>query len=274
MEAYVRPRDLDEALEALADGSRQILAGGTDYFPARVGASSDEAVLDITGISTLRTIEDERTNFRIGALATWTDLINAPLPPAFDGLKAAGREIGGVQIQNAGTVCGNVCNASPAADGVPNLLALNARVEIASSSGRRTEPIGSFLAGIRKTNLRRDELVTAILVPKLPETARSRFLKLGTRRYLVISIVMVSILVVQEAERVTDARVSVGACSPVACRLPGLEAEITGRTLGEVTVTPDHLAPLAPIDDVRASAAYRRDAAATLIRRGLQDLAV
>src|SRR6185312_6061955 len=138
MGSYMRPVELDEALAALAARPRIVLAGGTDYYPARVGRPVDDDVLDITGLSSLQAIARTDGVWRIPALATWSDVIGADLPPLFDGLKLAAREVGGVQIQNAGTVCGNLCNASPAADGVPNLLALDATVELASLRATRT----------------------------------------------------------------------------------------------------------------------------------------
>ena len=181
-----------------------------------------------------------------------------------------------MQIQNAGTLGGNVCNASPAADGVPPLLVLDAVVELASLGGARRLPLADFIIGNRKTVLRPDELVTALLVPEPAPLARSRFLKLGARSYLVISIVMAAALVeAGEDGRVAAARVAVGACSAVARRLEALEAALVGQPLDGrlgAAVQPAHLAPLEPIDDVRGTAAYRRDAAVTLLRRLLGGL--
>lgn len=276
MGRYLRPRDLDEALAALHVKPSVVLAGGTDFYPARVGRPLADDVLDITALAALKTIESDARGWRIGALVTWTDLIRAPLPSAFDGLKQAAREVGGVQIQNAGTLCGNICNASPAADGVPVLLALDATVELASARARREIPLAKFILGNRKTALRPDELVTAILVPSCADGTRSRFLKLGTRKYLVISIVMVAaVLEPSSIGEITAARLAVGACSATAQRLPALEAALAGRPIdGELgrIVEPSHLAPLQPIDDIRATADYRRDASLTLLRRILSEL--
>ncbi|MBX6320960.1 MAG: FAD binding domain-containing protein [Rhodospirillaceae bacterium] len=277
MGVYLQPTDLEEALQALGSLPLTILAGGTDIYPARVERPFSEDILDISRLEALRRIEEHGDHWRVGAGVTWTQLLRAPLPPCFDGLKAAAREVGGMQIQNAGTVCGNVCNASPAADGVPNLLALDAAVELASARGRRSLPVADFILGNRRTRRAPDELVTALLVPRPREPARSAFLKLGARRYLVISIVMVA-GVVEAAEdgTVAAARLAVGACSEVARRLPALEAALAGLPLApglEETARPEHLAELAPIDDVRAPAAYRRDAALELVRRLIRRLA-
>ena len=276
MGTYFRPTELTEALEALGDGALEIVAGGTDYYPARVGPRPGEDVLDITALQALRGIEEDEAGFRIGALATWTDLARAALPPAFDGLKQAALQIGGPQIQNAGTVCGNLCNASPAADGTPNLLCLDASVEVTSRAGTRTVPLPEFLLGNRRTVLEPGELVTGLVVPKPDAGARGTFLKLGARRYLVISIVMVAAVIEPAASGiVARAAVAVGACTAVAARLPALEAELRGRPLdgglGDA-LAPGHLAALAPIDDIRGGADYRLDAAATLVRRALSQL--
>ncbi len=270
MPAYARPAQLDDALRLLAKGGSTILAGGTDHYPARVARPSIENILDLTAIGGLRNIASETDRWRIGAAATWTDLLETTLPPVFDGLKLAAREIGGVQIQNAGTLAGNLCNASPAADGVPALLALDASVELASTRGMRELPLAQFVLGPRKTARLPDELLTAILVPKPACDARSHFLKLGARKYLVISITMAGVVLEHEGGVVRDARVAVGACSPVAQRLPALEAALRGQKMDEHL--PDiangaHLAPLAPIGDVRASAEYRLDSALTIVKR-------
>ena len=190
MPAYARPTRIDDALKIVARGGYSVLAGGTDYYPARVGRRTDEDVLDVTALAELRGIARKRDHWRIGATTTWTELIEAKLPPLFDCLKLAAREVGGVQIQNTGTIAGNLCNASPAADGVPVLLALDASVQLASASGRRTLPLNEFILGPRKTALRSDELVMALLVPAAKHEACSGFLKLGARKYLVISIAM------------------------------------------------------------------------------------
>jgi CO/xanthine dehydrogenase FAD-binding subunit len=275
MPSYLRPRELGEALAVLRDGAVTVIAGGTDHYPARVEKGAAEDLLDITGIDALRRIETTASHFRIGAGVTWTDLVRADLPPCFAGLKLAAREIGGVQIQNTGTLVGNVCNASPAADSMPNLLALEAEVELASAASERRLPVAEFVTGNRRTQRRRDELVTALLIPRHLAPCRSGFLKLGARRYLVISIVMVAAVLEHAGERVGRARIAVGACSEVAQRLPLLEQALCGRiwdeTLAEAA-EPAHLAPLSPIDDVRAGASYRREAALVLLRRALASL--
>jgi CO/xanthine dehydrogenase FAD-binding subunit len=273
---YLRPAGLEDAVAALADGRYTVLAGGTDVYPARVGRQPDDDILDITALAGLRGIEETSDAFRLGALTTWSDLLRAPLPPCFDALKQAAREVGGVQIQNAGTLCGNLCNASPAADGVPPLLAMDAEVELASRGGSRRLALDDFILGNRQTAKRADELVTALHIPKPSTRARSNFLKLGARKYLVISIVMVATLVdLDEAGSIVTARVAVGSCAARAHRLPAVEAALAGQAF-DADLLPrigeEQLDPLSPIDDLRGSAGYRREAAVTLIRRSLEAL--
>jgi len=273
---YDRPASLETALRLLAAGGWRVLAGGTDVYPAHVGRPLGDGWLDISAVEGLRGIRSIPGGWSIGAATTWTDLLRADLPPLFDALKAAAREIGGMQIQNTGTLAGNLCNASPAADGTPVLMALDAQVVLHSVRGSRRMAVTDFVLGTRRTARAADELVVAIEVPVRTAAARSAFVKLGGRRYLVISITMVAVVVdVDEAGVVRRAGVAVGSCSACAQRLPALERRLVGRPADPGLadrIDPADLAPLTPIDDLRASAAYRLDATATLIRRALADV--
>ena len=143
--SYIKPRTLDEAVVLLAAGNARILSGGTDFYPALGDGVVRGAVLDISGLGELRGVSRAADCFRIGGLTTWSEIIRTPLPRCFDALKSAAREVGSVQIQNRGTVAGNLCNASAAADGVPPLLALDAEVELISQSGVRKMPLPELL---------------------------------------------------------------------------------------------------------------------------------
>lgn len=270
-DTYVRPASLDEALDHLATGEMRIAAGCTDLFPATEARVLPGPVLDVTAIPDLCGISEQGDLIRLGATTTWTDVVRADLPPAFDGLKLAAREVGALQIQNRGTLGGNLCNASPAADGVPPLLTLNALVELRSVRGPRVMPLSLFLRGPRSTAREADELVTALLIPNV--RGRGHFLKLGARKHLVISIAMVAARILARDGLVAEAAVAVGACSPVARRLSALEATLVGQPIDAVQVDRDLVAEaLAPIDDVRADAPYRHDGAATLVARVLDQL--
>lgn len=271
---YLKPRTLNEAVDALERHSAQVLAGGTDFYPALGERCPLASIVDITGVREIKGVATEKDRFRIGGLTTWSEFLATPLPRCFDALKSAAREIGSVQIQNRGTVAGNLCNASPAADSVPPLLALDAEVELASSSGTRRVPLAEFIVGNRKTLRAAGEILTSVIVPRTVEDAPSVFLKLGARRYLVISIAMVAAVVsINKLGRVRDARVAVGSCSVRAQRLTALEQILVDKPADAglaALVSAEHLSSLSPIDDVRATAAYRRDAALTLVRRALE----
>jgi CO/xanthine dehydrogenase FAD-binding subunit len=262
---------LEAAVAALAERRWTVLAGGTDHYPARGDLLPEEDILDIAGLAGQRAITAAGAHVCIPCGATWSDVIAADLPPLFDALKQAAAQIGGRQVQNAATVVGNLCNASPAADGIPCLLALDAQVELASAAGTRLLSVDGFLRGPRATARRPDELVAALHFPA--GAGRSVFLKLGARRHLVISIAMVAAAAEAAQGRLIRPRIAVGACGPVATRLPAVEAALDGRAPDPAVVTAEMLAPLAPIDDVRGTAAYRGAAALELVRRAVAALA-
>lgn len=272
-EIFERPKTLDRALTLLGERQWRVLAGGTDLYPATDAPFLRGAVLDINDLDELCGIEEGAEFWRIGARTTWSEVIAADLPPCFEALKLAGREVGAVQIQNAASVGGNLCNASPAADGVPALLILDGEVELQSAAGTRRMPLQDFICGNRRTLRRPDELMTAILCPKDKCAGRSHFLKIGARKYLVISIAMVAARVAAQGDVVSEAPVAVGSCSETARRLPTVEHKLAGLphngSLAQAIVADDVRSVLSPIDDVRASAAYRERAAVELVRRAV-----
>lgn len=277
--SYYRPTELSEALRIAADGA-VIAAGCTDLLPATESQTLPTAlgavILDLTAVPEMGGLQRDQKGLMIGGSATWTDVLRARLPPAFDCLKAAAGQVGSVQIQNAGTVAGNLCNASPAADGVPPLLTLDATVVVASIEGERVLQLHEFILGPRKTALRPGEIVRGIHVPARAIDGWSGFAKLGARHSLVISIVMAAVRLSAAHGVVRQAVIAVGACSPVAQRITAAEDALAGAPLdGDL---PDRVADamlaecLTPIDDVRADAGYRLDAAATMVRRLVADL--
>jgi CO/xanthine dehydrogenase FAD-binding subunit len=269
---YLRPNSLADALSALADRRWRIMAGGTDLYPSETGQHLTGPVIDIAALADLHGVREQNEGWRIGAGVTWATLAKTPLPPAFSALQQAAAEVGGRQIQNVGTIGGNLCNASPAADGVPPLLVLGAQVELASAHGHRRLPLADFLQGPRKTALRPGEIMVALHIPASGCRGQSRFLKLGARSYLVISIAMVAARLDVQAGRITDAALSVGACSATACRLGSVESRLIGQPAATAArqIADDMVAAaLSPLDDARASAAYRARAAAELLRRAV-----
>jgi CO/xanthine dehydrogenase FAD-binding subunit len=271
---YAAPRSLDAAIGLLAEHPFATLAGGTDLYPG-AGRTLKAPTLDLAGLAELDGIAEDDAGLRIGARTTWSAIAAADVPPALDALRAAALQVGGRQIQNVGTIGGNLCNASPAADGAPPLLALDAAVELAGPRGRRVLPLGDFLIGPRRTARAADELMTAVLIPRAALDGRALFLKLGARSHLVISIAMVAVRIALDGGRVRAAAVAVGACGPTARRLATVEATLAGAPAAEAASrvrAADVAAALAPIDDVRADAAYRAEAAAILVARAVGEL--
>jgi CO/xanthine dehydrogenase FAD-binding subunit len=269
---YAKPTTVDEALDLLGEGAWRILAGGTDFYPAQGSKPFRDNVLDINGLAELRGTVETDSHWVIGARTTWTDIVRHPLPPAFDALKQAAREVGSAQIQNVASVAGNLCNASPAADGVPGLLILDAEVELRSAAATRYLPLQDFILGNRRTALQPGEMITAIRVPKPAASGTSAFVKLGARRYLVISIAMVAARLVVDNGIVTEAAVAVGSCSAVAKRLASVEAALRGLPADHRLAAAAQAAPmgeLAPIADVRGSAEYRLDAVREIVARAV-----
>ncbi|MER9975679.1 MULTISPECIES: xanthine dehydrogenase family protein subunit M [unclassified Mesorhizobium] len=269
---YAKPTTVDDALALLGEGQWRILAGGTDFYPAQGSKPFRDNVLDINGLVALRGIAEAENHWLVGARTTWTDLVRHPLPAAFDALKQAAREVGSVQIQNVASIAGNLCNASPAADGVPALLVLDAEVKLRSAVATRHLPLAEFILGNRRTALQPGEMVTAIRIPKPATAGSSAFVKLGARRYLVISIAMAAARLAVEDGMVRNAVVAVGSCSVVARRLAGVEAALRGRPVGHALATAIQSAPmdeLSPIGDVRGSAAYRLDATREIVARAV-----
>lgn len=271
---YLQPENLEDALSWMASKQPLVMAGCTDIYPLHSSPALAGPLLDITRIAELRGLEKQSGWRRIGAATSWGDILAADLPASYEALKQAAREIGSVQIQTSATIGGNLCTASPAADSVPCLLALDAEVELARAGQRRRMPLAEFLTGPRQTALASDELLVAIWISEAAEQGHSAFVKLGARRYLVISIAMVAARLAVEKGQIAAAAIAVGSCAPVAVRLAQLEAALLGQPLAEAAriVAANKAAitaSLAPIDDVRASADYRLEAAAEMVVRAV-----
>ncbi|MFT4715104.1 MAG: CO/xanthine dehydrogenase FAD-binding subunit [Paracoccaceae bacterium] len=275
---YHRPASLEQALVLCAVPGIRILAGGTDILPASPGRDLTGDILDITNVSVLSGINKTPKGWRIGATVRWADLMKTDLPPAFDALKAAAAEVGSPQIQTTASIAGNLCNASPAADGVPPLLILDAVVEITSAYQTRMVPLNEFLKDVRKTVLEQGEIVTAIHVPNSAAKGTSAFLKLGARKYLVISIAMVAVRLEIDKGKISNAAVAVGACSPTAKRLLKFEAALLQKSPHspddwQAELKADIAETLDPIDDMRADASYRTLAVVELVTQAIEQAA-
>jgi carbon-monoxide dehydrogenase medium subunit len=281
MLAYTAPTSVEEAVRALAgaSGTAKVLSGGTDLLvQLRSGRLKADLIVDTKKIPGIAGIREEGGGFVIGAATSGAQIgEHERLGEAWPGVVEAANLIGSTQIQGRASLAGNLCNASPAADGTPVLMALAASVVLRSERGERTVPVEQFVVGNRRTVRASDELLVAVRVPARGAGARSVFIKLGGRRYLTISMTMVAVVLdVDRTGAIAYAGVAVGSCAAMARRLPRLEARLLGVSAASdlgARVEPADLAPLRPIDDLRASADYRRDATATLLRRALHGAA-
>ncbi|WBY00558.1 FAD binding domain-containing protein [Ramlibacter tataouinensis] len=276
---YVSAETLADAVRLQKETGYAFLAGGTDVYPALEHGWRPKGLLDISRLPELSGgIRAQGGWWVIPAMTTWAQVAQAQLPPQFDGLRAAAAEVGGRQIQNQGTVAGNICNASPAADGVTALIGLDARVVVAGAAGEHEVPLQEFVLGNRRTAARSGELVTSVKVPAASGPHGSSFSKHGSRRYLVISLVMTAAFIEADAlGRVARCCIAVGACAPRSLRLVAAEARLTGMSLGQAaafSLAGAELDVLTPIDDVRATAAFRRRMARELVERDIRSIAL
>ncbi len=268
---YYRPDKINEALDSLSREKLTIAAGCTDLLPSTQQDNLGDNILDISGIKSLRNIDFENGFRRIGSGVTWTDIVeNNNLPNCYDMLKECSLQIGSQQIQNLGTIGGNLCNASPAADGVPCLLSLDASIELLSVNGKRVLKLEDFIKGSRKTELQNNEILSAILIPKEAEIGLSSFLKLGARKYLVISIAMIACKLNLEKDIISDIAISVGSCSAVAKRIKSLENLLIGKSIKDelttIILNYNYKNYLSPINDIRGTNTYRLKASKVLVK--------
>jgi CO/xanthine dehydrogenase FAD-binding subunit len=247
------PRNLDEALALKAERPEAVpIQGGTDVMvELNFDRGRPPALLNLNEVPELRGHSRENGTIRLGSGLTYTEAMGLADPLL--ALAEASRTVGGPQIRNRGTIGGNLGTASPAGDALPPLLAYGAEVELASTRGSRTLPLGDFLVGPKRNALEADELIVAVRIP-VPGP-RQTFMKVGPRNAMVIAVVSLAVLV-EDGE----ARASFGSAGPV----PGL-------VVGEVEGLPERVAEAAsPIDDVRGTARYRRHALRVLTERALE----
>ncbi len=276
---FTRAQDLAEALERLAEPAAVVpLAGGTNLMVNLKRAPLEaDRIIDLTGIQSLKSINENNRTVQLGAMVTFAEILAWCPGGSLEALmRPMAADFAGPSIRNLATVGGNICDASPAADVSPPLLALDARVKLESAGGAsRLLPLDEFFHGVRSTVLRPDELLTTIEVPR-PDTADQAFYyKLGKRKADAISIVSVAIALRHESDKVRHVRIALGAVAPVAMRAHKAEAALLGGVLSESTITAAASAAAAeasPIDDFRASADYRRRMVDVLVKRGLEQI--
>jgi aerobic carbon-monoxide dehydrogenase medium subunit len=275
---YYSPHTLAEALSLLQqlDGRARPVAGGTDLLlKMRAGVLAPAAVVNIKRLPELKGITfDEREGLRLGALTTVRELARAGAVQAYyPAVASAAGLMASEQVRSLATLGGNLCNAAPSADLAPPLIALDASVEIAGPAGARRLPLADFFLGPGRTDLQAGELLQAVHVP--PPQGRTLYLRHSPRVAMDIAVAAAAVRLWLDGAVCREARLVLGAVAPVPLRLPQVEAEFTGRPL-----TPELIAraaaaaaaACAPIDDIRASAAYRRRLVGVLVRRGLSGL--
>ena len=274
---YFAPRTVDEAVALLAGpgGPARPFAGGTDLLPRLENRLvRADALIDLKRIPELRTIHfDPASGLTLGATVRLAELIEAPeVQRMYPAMADAASQTATVQIRNMGTIAGNLCNGSPCADNVPVLIARGARLALRSPRGERLLPIGDFFKGPGQTALAPDELLRRIHVPPPPPGAGFAFAKLPARTHVDISAVNVGVMVSRDGVACGAARIVLGAVGPTPIRARLAEAKLAGaplsaallREVGELAAGETQ-----PIDDVRATASYRRSMAAVLVRRAL-----
>lgn len=273
---FHRATTLDEALDLLAKEGDQarILAGGTDVMVQyQRGEISPESLVHIEGIAGLDGVAISNGSLSMGALVTHRRVRTEPdLAGSLPALAEACATVGGWQTQEVGTVAGNVCNASPAADTIPPLLVADARVELRSITGKRLLPLADFILGRRQTACRPDEMVTAIEVESLPTNSSEVYLKVAPRSGMEVALVGLALRLTLSGDQVEDARIAVCATSEVPFRAGEAESILASEGLGADALGEAGArlaAASSPIDDHRASAAYRRRVLSPLLARAV-----
>jgi xanthine dehydrogenase FAD-binding subunit len=277
--SYAAPRSLDEAADILRAGNVTILAGGTDVMPqSKAGRLKFQPTLmSIQHVPELRGIAQAQGIVRIGALTTITELLNSALVrERFNALWQACDHFASDQLRNAGTIGGNICNASPAGDTLVPLLALDAKVVLAGKPNGalaiRTMPLADFFVAPGRTKREVTELLTAVDIPLPPAGFVSEFFKFGTRPALDVSTISIGLGAVRDGKTLRDVRVAFGAVAPTPIRAPQTEAAIEGKPLDDAAIEAALTAAardIHPISDVRASDWYRRELVHNILQRML-----
>ena len=271
---FLRAASVDEALAA-AQGGAAFVAGGTNLVPdVLFGRKKIARAVDISRLDELRFIEEADGKIRIGALATVTDLLESELiRAAASPLYESALEFAGPLVRNRASVAGNLMDASPAADLAPPLLVQDAVVELASAEGERSLPLSEFFLDYRKTAVRPEELMKAIVIEPLKTDDRCAYYKLQLRRAMAIAVLGVAVVLRMEKSVCVEAAISLGAVAAVPYRAQAAEACLRGKEVGEADIEAAAAAAedsARPIDDVRASAAYRKKMCGVLVRRLLK----
>ncbi|MGB8591376.1 MAG: xanthine dehydrogenase family protein subunit M [Candidatus Acidiferrales bacterium] len=273
----VAPRNLADALELFArePGVWQPFAGGTDLMVLlEAGKLPHRRYVSIWDLRELRGIEATPSHVTLGALTTYTDVQrDATLQREFPLICRAAAETGGIATQNRGTLGGNIANGSPAADSPPALLVYDAELELVSARGARRVPYHGFHSGYKKMDLRGDELIARIVLPRGGTGWKSYYRKVGTRRAQAISKVCFTAAMRLRDGIVNDVRIALGSVAPAVVRAARTEAALRGKALNSAAIANARAIlaeEIAPIDDIRSTARYRRAVAQNLLEEFLR----
>jgi len=278
---YHRPETLAETLKLMDEfeSRAKVLAGGTDLI-AGVRAekfSLPENIIDISHLEELNFVKDEKDTISIGATAKLSEILCSPIVKRKAPILCeAISDMASPQIRNMGTIGGNLCNASPAADTAPPLLVLDAKAEVKSARQDKAVPIDEFFLGVGKTVVNPNEILTGIQIPTQPEGFKWSYIKLGRRKAYTLSILSVAVSARISGNAFEDARIALGAVAPTPLRITKAETFLKGETANKDVI--DKAAQIVrhevkPISDVRASAEYRREMSCTLTKKMLLNLA-
>ena len=279
---YIKPKSIDEALDLLAKGNNgkcRAYAGGTDLIPKLKGRvlNSPETLVDLKGIPDLDYIDyDEQSGMRIGALATVRSVATSLIvKERYPVLSQAAGSIASIQVQNRGTIVGNICNAVPSADAAPALLCLGARLLCVGKKGERRVGIEEFFKGPGETILDSAELLTEIHLPPMPENSRGVYIKLSPRSKMDLAVVGVAAVAGTEKGLIKDVKIGLGAVAPTPLRARGAEGLLGGERVNDEVIkkaAQKASEESKPIDDHRASAEYRKMMVEVLVERALRQV--
>jgi CO/xanthine dehydrogenase FAD-binding subunit len=275
MLAYTAPTSVEDAVRALAgaSGTAKVLSGGTDLLvQLRSGRLKADLIVDTKKIPGISGIRAEGSGFVIGAATTGAMIgEHEGLGAAWPGIVEAANLIGSTQIQGRASLAGNLCNASPAADSVPALIAARATCVVAGSNGRREVPVETIATGPGRTSLAPDEFIVEFRLPKRSARSADAYLRFIPRTEMDIAVVGAGVnLTLDPAGVCTEARLVLGAVAPTAVIVPDAEKALVGRKLDETALAAlDQAARAAckPIDDKRGTIVYRTKVAGVLARR-------
>ena len=270
----LQPKTLNDALDALAQNNAAIrpLGGGTDMLvDIRAQRVQPDVLVALQNVNELRGVARENGHVRVGASTTIAEFLKNPLLTQYTALAQAASVFANPMIRNAGTVAGNIGSASPAGDMLPPLLALDAQIEIVGKNGTRTMPLNEFFLGPRKTARRADELIASLKIPA--PSGSSAFYKLGLRQADAISLVSVAVWIERDGDTIRDVRIALGAVAPRPLRAVHAEAILRGQIFNETNLKESARVAAeecSPIDDLRASASYRKRMVHVYVRRMLE----